>query len=57
MIKGNPYVKNGWLRCPACKRKLFPVRPDTKIRCLLWVVTLGALALAVLTGVLGHWGL
>lgn len=37
MIKGNPYVKNGWLRCPACKRKLFPVRPDTKIRCLLWV--------------------
>ena len=35
----------------------FSKRLIRDIRCLLWVVTLGALALAVLTGVLGHWGL
>ncbi|HJA35682.1 MAG TPA: hypothetical protein H9666_04225 [Firmicutes bacterium] len=25
-------VKNGWLCCPYCGKRLFPVRPDTVVR-------------------------
>ena len=25
-------VKNGWFCCPYCGRKLFPIKPDTKIQ-------------------------
>lgn len=32
-----PYVKDGWMRCPMCGRKLFPVRKDTVILRLLWM--------------------
>ncbi len=37
MCSKAPCVKNGWLRCPVCGRKLFPVRKDTRIQRLLWM--------------------
>nr|DAR87224.1 MAG TPA: zinc-ribbon domain protein [Caudoviricetes sp.] len=29
-------IKNGWVICPKCGRKLFPVRPDTVIKHLMY---------------------
>lgn len=33
---GRAYMKDGWLRCPNCRRKLFPVGHDTVIQRLSW---------------------
>ena len=30
-IEGEEMIKNGWYHCYYCRRKLFPVEPDTKI--------------------------
>lgn len=31
------YIQDGWLRCPCCRRKLFPVGSDTVIHRLSWL--------------------
>ncbi len=31
------YLQDGWLHCPYCGKKIFPVRSDTEIRNLEWV--------------------
>ena len=31
------YLQDGWLHCPYCGKKIFPVKSDTEIRNLEWV--------------------